>query len=104
MNNVSDNFKFFMEESGDAGEAFMEAVMRISNASALDKKTGKLAYIAVLAATGILGGLPFHVKSAKLLGASRAEIKSALLVGMPVTGLKVTEALLIGLNSYDEEE
>ena len=88
MKNVSNSFKFFMEESGDAREAFMEAIMRISNASALDKKTGELAYIAVLAATGVLGGLPFHVKSAKLLGASRDEIRSRSLSGYACCWIK----------------
>lgn len=102
MSTVSDSFKYFMDESGKTGAAFMEAVMKMSDASALDKKVGELAYIGVLAATGILGGLPFHVQSAKLLGATRDEVKSAILIGMPVVGLKVTDALMIGLQSYDE--
>jgi len=37
------------------------------------------------------------------LGATREEIKSAVLVGMPAVGLAVTEALPIALQSYDED-
>ena len=103
MDHVSDGFKIFMEEGGEASEAFMEMVMKASKASALDRKTDELAYIAVLAATRMTGGLPFHVKSAKALGATREEIKSAVLVGLPAVGLAVVEALPLALGSYDEE-
>ncbi len=103
MEHVSSSFKIFMEESGSIGTDFMEMVMKTSQASALDRKTAELSYIAVLSAVRLLGGLPFHVKSAKSLGASREEIKSAILVGIPAVGLAVTEALPIALRSYDEE-
>lgn len=103
MEHVSNNFQSFMKESGSVGTDFMEMVMKISQASALDKKTDELAYIAVLSAVRLLSGLPFHVKSAKALGATREEIKSAVLVGIPAVGLAVTEALPVALQSYDEE-
>lgn len=102
MEHVSNSFQVFMAESGATGTAFMEMVMKMANASALDSKTDELAYIAVLSAVRMTGGLPFHVKSAKKLGATREEIKSAVLVGMPAVGLAVTEALPIALQSYDE--
>lgn len=103
MEHVSDSFRMFMSEGGPIGAAFMEMVAKTSQASALDRKTDELAYIAVLSAIRLLGGLPFHVKSAKSLGATREEIKSAVLVGLPAVGLAVTEALPIALLSYDEE-
>jgi alkylhydroperoxidase/carboxymuconolactone decarboxylase family protein YurZ len=103
MEQVSNSFQVFMKESGSVGEAFMESVVKMSKASALDPKTDELAYIAVLSAVRMLGGIPFHVKSAKKLGATREEIKSAVLVGMPAVGLAVTEAFPLALKSYDEE-
>jgi alkylhydroperoxidase/carboxymuconolactone decarboxylase family protein YurZ len=103
MMHVSNSFEAFMKESGSVGPAFMEMVMKTSEGSALDKKTSELAYIAVLAAIRLQGGLPFHVKSAKALGATREEIISTILVGLPAVGLAVTEALPIALQSYDEE-
>lgn len=102
MDHVSDGFKVFMEEGGETSAAFMEMTMKNARASALDRKTGELAYIAVLAAARMTGGLPFHVKSARELGATREEIKSAVLVGLPAVGLAVVEALPLALRSYDE--
>lgn len=102
MEHVSNGFQVFMKESGPVGSAYMEAVAKMSEASALDHKTAELAYISVLSAVKMAGGLPFHVLSAKKLGATREEVKSAVLVGMPAVGLAVIEALPIALNSYDE--
>jgi len=68
----------------------------------LDEKTGEIAYIAVLAAVGLESGIPFHVKRAKELGASREDIKSAILLGLPAVGNKVVKSLSIALNAFDE--
>jgi Uncharacterized homolog of gamma-carboxymuconolactone decarboxylase subunit len=103
MDGVGEGFMAFMMESGEVGKAFMEMTMKASESSALDRKTGELAYIAVLAATRMSGGIPFHVSSAKKLGSTRDEVKSAILVGLPAVGLAVTESLAIALKSYDAE-
>ncbi len=102
MYQVSNGFQVFMAESGPVGTAYMEAVSKMSEANALDRKTAELAYIAVLSAANMTGGLPFHVLSAKKLGATREEIKSAVLVGLPAVGLAVIQALPVALQSYDE--
>uniref|UniRef100_A0A7T7XRW2 Carboxymuconolactone decarboxylase family protein n=2 Tax=Breznakiella homolactica TaxID=2798577 RepID=A0A7T7XRW2_9SPIR len=92
----------FMQESGGAGKSYMEWVSAMAETSALDEKTRELAYLSVLAAVRLTGGLPFHVASAKKAGATRDEVKSAILVGMPAAGLAVIEAFDIALTSYDE--
>jgi len=46
------------------------AVKGLDEASALDKKTEELAYLAVLAAMRMESGVPFHVASAKAAGAT----------------------------------
>ena len=102
MEHGSDGFMAFMQEGGAGSQAFMELVIKASEASALDKKTEELAYLAVLAALRMTGGLNFHVKSAKKLGATRDEVKSAVLVGLPATGLQVLDALPAALQAYDE--
>ena len=66
------------------------------------QKTQELAYIAVLSAIRMIGGLNFHVKSAKTLGATRDEIKSAVLIGLPVAGITLADALEAALCAYDE--
>ena len=102
MENVTSSFRLFMTETPETGKAYMNMVMKQSEASALDRKTHELAYISVLAAIRMTGGLNFHVKSAKELGASRDEVKSAVLVGLPVAGITLVDALETALSAYDE--
>ena len=103
MAKVTSSFSMFMEEAGETGKAYMNMVMQQAQLSALDKKTHELAYISVLSAIKMNSGMDFHVKSAKELGASRDEIKSAVLVGLPVVGITLTDALEAALKAYDEE-
>lgn len=102
MKNVTNSFSMFMTESSDTGKAYMDMVMKQSQMSALDRKTHELAYISVLSAIRMTGGLNFHVKSAKDLGATRDEVKSAVLVGLPVAGITLVDALEAALHAYDE--
>jgi len=101
--NVSKAFELFAKEAPEVNATWMEAVQKLDTASKLDKKTEELAYIAVLAAARLESGLPFHVKTAKKLGAARDEIISAILVGLPAVGNIVTAALPIAVEAYDEE-
>ncbi|MCE5325904.1 MAG: carboxymuconolactone decarboxylase family protein [Planctomycetaceae bacterium] len=101
--NTSDAFKAFFSEAPAQAKAFMAMVQQCAAASALNAKTAELAYIAVLAAMGRTSGVPFHVQQAKAAGASRAEVISAVLVGLPAAGLGVTAALPAALTAFDEE-
>jgi len=98
---VSEAFSLFMREAPAYSEAWMQAVKALDAASALDKKTEELAYIAVLAATGNTSGIPFHVLSAKSHGASRQEILSAVLLGLPAVGAVVIGAMPAAVQAYD---
>lgn len=102
MKSVTNSFRVFMAESPDIGKAYMNMVIKQSQMSALDRKTHELAYISVLSAIRMTGGLNFHVKSAKDLGATRDEVKSAVLVGLPVAGITLVDSLEAALNAYDE--
>jgi alkylhydroperoxidase/carboxymuconolactone decarboxylase family protein YurZ len=62
-----------------------------------------LAYLAVLAALRLESGVPFHVQAAKEAGASREEVISAILVGLPAAGHRVTQALPAAIAAYDAE-
>jgi alkylhydroperoxidase/carboxymuconolactone decarboxylase family protein YurZ len=107
MNNqqppVSNAFQTFLAEAPKQAQAWMAAVQEIDNASALDKKTEELAYLAVLAALRMESGVPFHVHLAKQKGASREEVISAILVGLPAAGHGVTQVLPAALAAYDAE-
>ncbi len=80
---VSNAFEAFAKEAPEHQAAWMEAVQKLDKASALDKKTEELAYLAVLAALRLTSCLPFHVKMAKASGATREEVISSVLLGFP---------------------
>jgi alkylhydroperoxidase/carboxymuconolactone decarboxylase family protein YurZ len=98
---VSDAFETFMRETPDHARAWMGAAQALGAASALEPKTMHLAYIAVMAAMRLGEGLPFHVGLAKAAGASRAEVASAVLIGLPAAGNAVVHALPVALGAYD---
>jgi alkylhydroperoxidase/carboxymuconolactone decarboxylase family protein YurZ len=47
--------------------------------------------------------VPFHVRSAKAAGASRLEVISALLIGLPAAGQIVVQVLPAALAAYDSD-
>ena len=100
---ISKAFQLFSTDAPKHSEAWMQLVQKLSEASSLDQKTHALAYLAVLAALRLESGVPFHTKHAKKLGASREEIISAILVGLPAAGNVVTQVLPSVLESYDSD-
>jgi alkylhydroperoxidase/carboxymuconolactone decarboxylase family protein YurZ len=100
---ISNSFQIFLEQASGHAQAWMAAVQGLDSASSLDKKTEELAYLAVLAAMRMESGIPFHVQSAKKAGASRAEVLSAILIGMPAAGQGVIQCLPAALAAYDAD-
>jgi AhpD family alkylhydroperoxidase len=98
---VSNAFQTFLDNAPKHAQAWMGAVQALDGASALDKKTEELAYLAVLAALRLESGVPFHTQQAKQKGASREEVISAILVGLPAAGNAVTQVLPAALTAYD---
>jgi alkylhydroperoxidase/carboxymuconolactone decarboxylase family protein YurZ len=100
---VSNAFRTFMSEAPEQARAWGTLVQALGQASALEAKTGALAYLAVLAALERPSGIPFHVQAAKQAGATREEVISAILVGLPAAGHVVTQALPLAVEAYDSE-
>ena len=98
---VSNAFQTFMSEAPQHAGAWGTMVQGLAGSSALDKKTAALAYLAVLAALRLESGIPFHVQTAKQLGASRDEVISAILIGLPAAGHGVTQVLPSAIAAYD---
>ena len=98
---ISSAFQAFMTQAPQHAQAWGGMVQGLAGASALDKKTTTLAYLAVLAALRLESGIPFHVQTAKQLGATRDEVISAVLVGLPAAGHVVTQVLPAALAAYD---
>jgi alkylhydroperoxidase/carboxymuconolactone decarboxylase family protein YurZ len=101
---VSQAFMSFAKNAPEHQKIWMETAQRLSEASKLDKKTDELAYIAVLAALRLESGIPFHVKQAKMLGASRDEVISAVLIGLPAAGNVVIQSIPIAVQAYEEND
>jgi alkylhydroperoxidase/carboxymuconolactone decarboxylase family protein YurZ len=98
---ISNAFLAFSKEAPRHAEAWGRLVQDLSKATALDEKTQSLAYLAVLAALRMEGGVPFQVSAAKQAGATREEVISAILVGLPAAGHIVTQVLPAAINAYD---
>lgn len=98
---ISRAFQVFLNEAPKHAQAWSSAVQGLAGATALDEKTSALAYLAVLAALRMESGIPFHVQAAKKAGASREEIISAVLVGLPAAGNAVTLCLPTALDAFD---
>lgn len=90
---VSPAFELFLQAAPDVARAWMGCVQALGQANALEPKTRHLAYLAVLAAVRLESGVPFHVQLAKQAGATRAEVISAILIGLPAAGNAVTQSL-----------
>jgi alkylhydroperoxidase/carboxymuconolactone decarboxylase family protein YurZ len=99
---ATSGFQLFGEQQPEVAAAFGAYVQAHASASALADKTQHLAYLGVLAAQRMTGGLPFHVRLAFEAGAGREEVSSAVLVGMPAVGLVVLDALPVALAAWDE--
>jgi len=98
---VSNAFMMFAKEAPQHAQSWGAMVQGLANASALDKKTSALAYLAVLAALRMESGIPFHVQSASQLDTTREEVISAILAGLPAAGHSVTQVLPATLAAFD---
>ena len=103
-NLISNAFQTFATEAPHHAQAWGQMVQGVGSASALDAKTQALAYLSVLAVLRLTSGIPFHVCSAKNAGATRDEVISAILLGLPAAGNQVTGALPVALEAYDAEQ
>ncbi|MDR1430544.1 MAG: carboxymuconolactone decarboxylase family protein [Propionibacteriaceae bacterium] len=99
---VSNGFMLFGQQFPKTAAAHMSFVQAKAGESALDTKTNHLAYLAVLSAAGMTGGLDFHVGLAKQAGATDDEIKSAALVGMQAVGLRVLDGFAAVCEALDD--
>ncbi len=99
---MSEGFQAFLRETPEIAAAWMGMDRTLAEHSALDPKTAELAYLAVLAALGLKRGVAFHAAEARKLGASREEVRSAILIGLPAAGHRVIESLAEALRPFNE--
>ncbi len=100
---VSEGFQIFNSEAEGSPKAWRGRIAGLTAGGALEPKTRFLTDLAVVAALRNESGVAFHVKAAKREGASREEVISAVLVGLPAAGHVVTEVLPAAVEAFDEE-
>ncbi len=96
--------EIFQKEAPEISKAFDDLIQKIKQLKGLDEKTKHLIYIAIKVSQGDFLAVKFHVPMAKKLGATRDEIKCAILLTLTTSGLKgITSCLPEALRIYDEE-
>ena len=91
-------------KASETSGAFNGLINALIKTKGLDAKTKHLVYIGIKASLGDAESIKFHAPMAKQLGATREEVKDAVLISLTVSGLKgVTSCLQTALDAYDEK-
>jgi AhpD family alkylhydroperoxidase len=106
MNTKQKNLmEIFHEEAPEIAKAFGGLIQSISQMPALEPKVKQLIYIAIRASQGETTAVTAHVPMAKQAGATRDELKEAILMTTTVCGIKgVASCLIPALEAYDNVE
>ena len=95
--------KIFQTEAPEAAAAFGNLIESISASKGLDAKSKQLIYIAMKAVQGDAAAVIAHTAMAKNCGATREELKDAILMTLTVAGIKgVITCLPDALAVYDQ--
>jgi len=93
----------FVEEAPEVQKAYAGFIQSLIAAEGLDQKTKQLIYIGMKMIADDERAVMMHVPMAKNAGATREEVKTTVLLGLSVIGLKAaSKYLLLALESYDE--
>ena len=93
----------FRHEAPEAAEAFDGLVHALCvRGDGMDGKTRQLAYLAMKASQGDVAAVYAHVPMAKAEGASRGEVRDAVLMTLTVSGIRgVVSCLGPALQAFD---
>jgi AhpD family alkylhydroperoxidase len=92
----------FQDEAPEIAQAFGGLIQSVSSMKALSPKMKQLIYIAIRASQGETTAVTAHVPMAKQAGATRDELKEAILMTTTVCGIKgIASCLIPALETYD---
>lgn len=95
--------EIFQKEAPEVAKAFNGLVESLKETNGLDAKTKQLVYIGIKSSMGDTTAIYYHVPMAKNLGATREEVRDAILITLSVCGLKgVVSCLPVALDAYDK--
>jgi len=95
-------FQLLGEETPSIKDAFFDFAGTVQKDCGLDEKTYQLIYIGIKAAAGEPGPVAAHAGFAKKAGATRDEVRGAVLVSMVSNGVTgISTSLAAALDAYD---
>ena len=80
--------EIFAEEAPSEAEAFNGLIRAVAGGKGLDDRTRQLLYIAMRASQGDAAAVAAHAPMAKAAGASREELRDAILMTLMVCGIR----------------
>lgn len=93
----------FVEEAPEIQKAYAVFIQSLIADEGLDNKTKQLIYLGMKMITDDERAVKMHVPMAKNAGATREEVKTTVLLGLSVIGMKaVSKYLPLVLESYDK--
>lgn len=94
-------FEVWGKESPETMQAFFDFADKITSKSGLDEKTFQLIYIALQAQNGAVGSVAGHTAFAKKAGATREEVRGAVLTTLMLGINGVADCLVAAMDAYD---
>ncbi|MDR2475869.1 MAG: carboxymuconolactone decarboxylase family protein [Bacteroidales bacterium] len=95
----------FRDEAPEVAQAFGGLIQSVEKMPTLSPKVKQLIYIAIRASQGETTAVTAHVPMAKQAGATRDELKEAILMTTTVCGIKgIASCLIPALEAYDNVE
>ena len=95
-------FEVWQEGSPGTSKAFFDLAGAIEKEGGLDAKTFQLVYIAIKASKSEAGSVAAHAGFAKRAGATRDEVRGAVLVSLMTDGISgVSSCLPAAMEAYD---
>jgi len=99
---MADLMQLLQKEAPELQKAFHGVVQAVSESNGLDPKTKQLIFLGIKASQGDATSIKFHVPMLKKLGATRDEVKDAIMLTLVVCGLNgVSTCLEPALEAYD---
>jgi len=96
-------FEILTEEVPGVNKAFFDLVGALQKEGGLDEKTFQLIYIAIKATVAEQGAVAAHAGMAKKAGATREEVRGAVLITMMTNGVHgIGSCLAAALDAYDK--
>lgn len=99
---MRNSLSIFIEETPEVQQGFDKLVQILRKSDGMDEKTKQLIFTGIKTSRGETGAVVAHTRMLKKLGATRDEVKAAILISILTNGLSgVSRCLEPALEAYD---